>query len=122
MRPEDPQPVTVAQALAELPRLLDTQSSRRRRGSGAFRMLGQPATGSGPNVITGGEQPESGDADDDHARTDEPGEITNMDAGPADAGEAEANMGATPTAEAPAEDTNQAGVAAADDLAEHTPA
>jgi uncharacterized protein (TIGR02266 family) len=122
LRPEDPQPVTLAQALSELPRLLDPQSSRRRRGSGGFRMLGQPATGSGPHVITGGE-PEPDDADGDRPRAREAAEITNMDAAPDDAAGAESTMGATPTAEAPTEDTNQTGVTAdPDDVAEHTPA
>ncbi len=56
LRPEPAEPVTIAQALAELPRLLDPPA---RRMSGAFRPLGDPpgqapggtvpGAGSGPN-------------------------------------------------------------------------
>jgi len=45
LKPEPEEPATLAQALAELPRLLDPQYSRRRRGSSGFRSLEAPGPG-----------------------------------------------------------------------------
>ena len=48
LKPEPEEPATLAQALAELPRLLDPQYSRRRRGSSGFRSLEAPGPGNDP--------------------------------------------------------------------------
>ena len=44
LKPEPVEPATLAQALAELPRLLDANASRR-RASGAFRLVDAPSLG-----------------------------------------------------------------------------
>jgi uncharacterized protein (TIGR02266 family) len=56
LKPEPMEPATLAQALFELPRLLDPAAAARRRTTGGFRTLAELF----PSTVAGGNKPERG--------------------------------------------------------------